>query len=87
MLLLQGAPGDVSKWGHEYIRHLAGELGRSQGSCGMAWRATARRGMGWGDVGRPCKPAFLLEHRAARALGPLGGSPTRVLLPCTSRAP
>jgi hypothetical protein len=22
---LQGVPGDVSKWGHEYIRHLAGE--------------------------------------------------------------
>lgn len=21
---LQGAPGDVAKWGHEYIRHLAG---------------------------------------------------------------
>jgi 26S proteasome regulatory subunit N1 len=24
---LQGAAGDVSKWGHEYIRHLAGEIG------------------------------------------------------------
>lgn len=22
---LQGAPGDVAKWGHEYIRHLAGK--------------------------------------------------------------
>jgi hypothetical protein len=21
---LQGAPGDIAQWGHEYIRHLAG---------------------------------------------------------------
>ena len=26
---LQGAPGDVARWGHEYVRHLAGEIGEA----------------------------------------------------------
>ena len=26
---LQGAPGDIAQWGHEYIRHLAGGCWRN----------------------------------------------------------
>lgn len=29
---LQGAQGDISKWGHEYVRHLAGQQ-QAVGSC------------------------------------------------------
>ena len=51
--LLQGAPGDVSKWGHEYIRHLAGEgtveMLRLLACDLEAWArgCTSRHGMAW----------------------------------------
>lgn len=41
--LSQGASGEVSKWGHEYIRHLAGERDAGGAAClGVArWHGMA----------------------------------------------